>query len=644
MAPHDARGSLSFYLVESEECSMWKTSIGLRGGWGTAVLALSVACTGVASLPGGGSGGTGTVGGGGGGGTGGNGAPGNGTAGNGTPGTPGNNGAPTTASTGNSTNPPPGTQAVGSLINAVATTTMDSGRVQLRRLNQTEYNNTVGSLLGTQLTPASAFPGDDVNDGFDDLGSALTYSELLMEDQDDAALALVTELMARPATDPLYTAIITCTPTTANLQTCLTQILTGFMASAYRRPVTAAEVAPFATLGVTNAATTSVTQGVTDALRAVLDSANFLYHVEVGNPQYNPMSVSSVTLTDYETANRLSYFLWQNMPDATLTALAAKGGLAGNSTAIMAQADRMIQDPKAQNFVNNFGGQWIGVRNVPLVSPDATVFPNVTQDFIDAIAPETIAFFNYQIANNRPITELVTANYSFVNGTLAAFYGLTSVPATQTTFTQASLTDATGMPRSGGILTQETFLTTTSMTDRTSPVKRGEYILTTVLCSPPQQPPPGVPLLNAPAAGSNMSVRQALDAHAANPSCAACHNTIDPIGYAFESFDAIGEFRTTDNGVPIDPSGKFPEPDNAAQPSFTNADTLSQIVASDWRYAACVVKQAMTFGIGRSFDQPDAMDYVTGLAQPLQGKATWTDVLHTVVSSQAFQTTRGESM
>jgi hypothetical protein len=592
----------------------------------SAVLLASSGCTGVSSLPTGGdslattgSASAGSV-------------PGGGT-------TPGSGGSSATGPTGATTDSD-GT------LNNVPAGPLDSGRLTFRRLNDREFDNTMRDLLGTtQTLAANGFPGDSADDGFDTVGTALSFSDLLFKQEFAASGTLVAELMARPATDTLRTAVFVCTPSAANLATCLPQILTSFMPKAWRRPVTTAEVKAATAVGTTvlasaQSSTTTggpdpVTTAVTAALQYVLTSPNFLYHVELGSPAIVPSSSAVTPLSDYEVASRLSYFLWSSMPDAALTQAAAAGQLA-NASGIPAQVARMIADSKFSGFIAGFADQWLGVNNVASnVSPDPTMFPNADQTLIDSIGSETEAFLSNLVTTKAPLTDLLTADYTFANGRLAQFYGVQGVPATQTAFAKLSLA---GTQRLGGILTQETFLTTTSLPTRTSPVKRGEYVLAQLVCTPPQPPPPGIPALNVPAIGSGLTVRQALDQHATNPACSTCHNAMDPIGYTFENFDASGAYRTTDNGVTVDASGSLYGPDGAP---VNGVQGIAQAIAADPRYTQCVVKQAMTYAIGRSFDAVDGLGYIETVAQPLLKGGTWESAIQAVVTSQAFLTTRG---
>jgi hypothetical protein len=626
-----------------------KHAFGHRELWATALLLASSGCTGVASMPpgGGSAGGGGTAGSAGAGGTAGS-AGGGGATGAGGGAAAGAGGGAAVGGGAAAAGGGGATPAAGSL-GGVPAGPLDSGRVALRRLNVREYDNTMRDLLGTTQTVAvNTFPGDNETDGFDTVGSALSFSDLLIKQEFAAAGTLVGELVARAATDPLKTAVYVCTPTTANMSTCLSQILTDFMPKAWRRPVTAAEVTAATAVGTTvmtsatgatatagATATDPATAAVSAALEYVLTSPNFLYHVELGSPAITPSSTAVTTLSDYEVASRLSYFLWSSMPDAALTQAAAAGTLA-NAKGIPAQLTRMIADPKFSGFTTGFTDQWTGVNTIDsTVAPDPTTFPNADAALVASIGPETEAFVSNLITTNAPLTDLLTANYTFANGRLAQFYGISGVPATQTTFTKVSLA---GTQRLGGFLTQETFLTTTSLPTRTSPVKRGAYVLSQMVCTPPNPPPPNVPALAPPALGSGLTVREALNEHASNPSCSSCHNSIDPIGFTFENFDATGAYRTTDNGTMIDASGSL---DGINGAPVTGAQGIAQAIAADPRFVQCIMKQALTFGIGRTFDATDALGYVETVAQPLAKGGTWQSALQAVVTSQAFLTTRG---
>ncbi|MES1172895.1 MAG: DUF1588 domain-containing protein [Myxococcales bacterium] len=524
------------------------------------------------------------------------------------------------------------TPATGGLWPKSATTSLDAGRVVLARLNNPQYDNTVRDLLGT-MTQASTtymFPDDEVNELFDTNGQTLVYSDLKFAQVASAAEGLVAELLARPATDPVRTRVISCTPTVATMATCLTTILTPFLAKAYRRPVTADEVTPFVTVGTTIAtAHNDPLPGLSGALRAVLLSPSFLFRVERSAVLG---SVTPTKINDYELATRLSYFIGSTTPDAQLTAAAASGQLTTGGATYDAQIDRLIADPvRSAAFVQNFGARWLSLLDTALVAPNEDVFPGQYSDALRLSAPqETSLFFANLVADKQPLSVLLTANFSFVNDALANRYGIASPGGTAF----AKVTFPADSHRMG-LLTQETFLTVTSLPARTSPVKRGVWVLDNLLCDGTPPPPPNIPEL--PAEGSG-TVRQVLEQHRTQPFCAQCHNLIDPIGLALENFDAVGAYRTLDNNVPID--AKTTTLDGT---TLDGAISLANYIANDPRLNWCLTKQLMTFGVGRSFEQPDGRAYIEGVAGQMSSKPTWVDLIKAVAHSEAFLTARGEA-
>jgi Protein of unknown function (DUF1588)/Protein of unknown function (DUF1592)/Protein of unknown function (DUF1595)/Protein of unknown function (DUF1587)/Protein of unknown function (DUF1585) len=521
----------------------------------------------------------------------------------------------------------------GGLWSTPPSTSLDAGRAVLARLNNPQYDNTVRDLLGT-MSPASAtymIPDDQIDELFDTNGQALVYSDFKFAQMNAAAQGLVAELLGRPATDPVRTRVVTCTPTISTMATCLTSILTPFLAKAYRRPVTADEVTPFVTVGTSIAtAHNDPLPGLSGALQAVLLSPNFLFRVERSAVLG---STTPVKINDYELATRLSYFIGSTTPDAPLTAAAAAGQLVSGGATYDAQIDRLLADPvRSAAFVQNFGARWLSLLDTALVAPNEDAFPAGSYD--DAIrlgAPqETQLFFANLLADQQPLSALLTANFSFVNDSLAKHYGIPSPGGTGF----SKVTFAADAHRQG-LLTQETFLTVTSLPARTSPVKRGVWVLENLLCDGTPAPPPGIP--NLPAEGSG-TVRQVLEQHRAQPFCASCHSVIDPIGLALENYDAIGSYRTLDNNNPVD--AKTTTTDGT---KLDGAIALSNYLASDPRLTWCLTKQIMTFGVGRSFEQPDGRAYVRGTTTQFSSKPTWTDLIKAVAHSQAFLTTRGEA-
>jgi hypothetical protein len=499
-------------------------------------------------------------------------------------------------------------------------------------LNNPEYDNTVRDLMGTmsKATATYTFPSDGVDELFDTSAQALAYSQALFTQVYASAQGLVAEFLARPAADPVRTRLLTCTPTMATLSSCLTTVLTSFMAKAYRRPVTPTEVS-----GVVTVATTIATAhndpmtGVSAALEAVLLSPHFLFRVESSQ---DITSSAPTKLNDYELATRLSYFIGSTMPDAALTMAAASSQLASGGAGYTAQVDRLLADPvRLQAFVDTFTYRLLGIVDAPMVAPDEMAFPTGYDDNLRLSAPqETTAFFASLVRDNQPVPTLLTANFSFVNDRLAKHYGIPSPGGTA--FTKVTLPPESHRM---GLLTQETFLTTTSMPARTSPVKRGVWVLENLLCDGTPAPPPGVPALPDEGTGT---VRQVLEKHREQAYCASCHKVIDPIGLALENFDAVGAYRTQDNGINVDASAIMPD-----TTALNGAVELSNYIAKDPRFTWCFAKQVMTYAVGRTFEPADGRAYVKGVAGALGANPTWASLIKAVASSEAFTTNRGKT-
>src|SRR5262249_39774416 len=261
-------------------------------------------------------------------------------------------------------------------------------------------------------------------------------------------------------------------------------------------------------------------------------------------------------LNDFELASRLSFFLWSSIPDDELLNLAEKGKLK-NPLVLGQQARRMLDDPRSQDFVSNFGGQWLHLRNIEAATPDPDIFPAFDEGLRQSFRHETELFFESILRENRSVFDLLDANYTFLNQRLAEHYGVRGVYGSQ--FRRVALSDPNRANR-GGLLGQGSILTVTSYPNRTAVVQRGKWILENLLGAPPPPPPPDGPDLKPHGKeGRLLSLREQMDAHRANPICASCHARMDPIGFALENYDAIGRWRTKDAGAVIDASGKLPD-------------------------------------------------------------------------------------
>jgi hypothetical protein len=346
---------------------------------------------------------------------------------------------------------------------------------------------------------------------------------------------------------------------------------------AYRRPVTDDEVEGLMHF-VEHAG--SVDQGMQLALEAILVSPRFLFRIE---PRIEP----GVNPDDYQFASRLSYFLWSSLPDEELFQLAGQHR-PRDPQVLRAQIHRMLLDPKSRALVENFGGQWLETRNLQSLQPDPDKFPGFTKELRRDMQQETQLFFRSIIRDDRPISDFLSANYTFLNHRLAVFYGIPNVEGPQ--FRRVDLPPDS---HRGGILTQASVLTVSSYPARTSPVIRGKWILENLLDAAPPPPPPNVPKLDETAIGVTATVRQRLEQHRANPACKVCHARMDPLGFSLENYDAIGHWRTQDGNLPID-AGDGP-------------DALKQMLLKDQdRFARCLASKLMTYALGRKASFPSA--------------------------------------
>jgi PAS domain-containing protein len=614
----------------------------------------------------------------------------------------------------------------------------DPGRVTVRRLNRTEYNNTVRDLVGIDFQPAEDFPSDDIGHGFDNVGDVLTISPILMERYLAAAESIVQRAILpdppkpqvrrtsarnlepalkdtqqripyralekgtfstsqtlgmdgeyivrarayapRVGNEPAkialklddkelkqftvtgvdekgtaaYEAKVTLDPGQYRFAVALLnpadgeekrklfvesiqvegpadtrpasqrkllatapgltrpqqtrEVLTRFATRAYRRPATTDEVARLTKL--VNAAEQRGEKweaGIQMAMQAVLVSPKFLFRVELDD---RPQSSDPRPISEYQLASRLSYFLWSTMPDQELFDLAARNQLTIN---LEPQVRRMLKDPRSKSLVENFAMQWLQLRRLRMVAPDTRQFPSFDERLRVSMQKETELFLNAIIQEDRSILDIIDGNFTFVNRALARLYGLPEPQGgggggfgrggfrrgEDQNFTRVTLPP--GSPR-GGILTQASILTVTSNPTRTSPVKRGRWVLEQLLGAPPPPPPPDVPELKEDSkAQLSGSLRQRMEQHRVNPACANCHAKMDPIGFAFENFDAVGAFRQKEGEFTIDPSGTLPDGRSFKGP----AELRTILKEKKVQFARCLTEKMMTYALGRGIEYYD---------------------------------------
>jgi hypothetical protein len=497
----------------------------------------------------------------------------------------------------------------------------DPGRVTLRRLNRAEYKNTIRDLVGIDFKPADDFPADDVGYGFDNIGDVLSLSPLLMEKY-LAAAEKIAELAFK---DPAARKRLTQPGEGKKRTERAGAILENFARRAYRRPVTQDEVSRlrrFVDLALQNGDTFE--RGLQVAVQATLVSPHFLFRVE-RSPRGH---LAVFPITDHELAARLSYFLWSSMPDDELFRLAAEGSLRKH---LEAQARRLLRDPKARALTENFAGQWLQTRNLRTMTPDPGTYPAFDEALRAAMAQETALFFEAIVKEDRSVLDFLDADFTFVNERLARHYGLPGVKGPE--FRRVSL----AATERRGVLTQASILTVTSNPTRTSPVKRGKWILDNILNTPPPPPPPDVPELEEQKGELKGSLRQRMELHRANALCASCHQRMDPLGFGFENFDGIGQWRTREGKFAIDPSGVLP-----GGQSFKGPRALVAILktkAAEFR--RCLAEKMLTYALGRGLESYDRCTVDDISAEVGRNDNRFSSLVLAVVKSDAFQKRKG---
>ena len=513
----------------------------------------------------------------------------------------------------------------------------DPGPLVVHRLNNREYANTLRQVLylPASYDPVADFPADERGDGFDNNSDTLTISPVLVEHYLDAA-----EKSVRRSFKPLNEdkGVLSDVPAQkildasksfkadfANSQAKVRINIEAFLPRAWRRPVTKEEVdgvMKFAALSFAHAGE-SMSEATALAIRASLMSPNFLFRLE--QDPHADGSGKVYQLSEYQLASRLSYFLWSTMPDDELFAQAKAGTLRQN---LDAQIARMLKDPKAISLTKDFMGQWLEIRGLEQT-------PNLDKALAASMKGETEHFFNYIVANNRPITDLLDGDYSFVDARLAKLYGIAGV--TGDDFQKVQLDPKQRF----GLITQASIMTLTSKPLgtglRTSPVVRGKYILENLFNQRIPPPPPDVPPLkvddNHALTGTT---RQIFEQHRTNPVCAGCHARMEPYGFALENYAGDGSWRSQENGIPIDVSGeinghKFTTPAEFREVLETRKD--------DFRHA--VVRKVLSYALGRGIQGSDRPAIEQIVAQVQADGDSFNSVILNVVKSFPFQNARG---
>jgi hypothetical protein len=484
------------------------------------------------------------------------------------------------------------------------------GRTPMRRLTLTEYTYTIRDLLGEDVTTLVAgFPADGLSaDGFDNNAASLEVQTNQLDVFEQAADALSTRALTQGSAARQRLAVCSEWADAA----CRRKVLQTFADKAWRRPTTPAEVDQLVALGAS--AGTSGDDQVALAVRGILVAPQFLFRVEKLPPAG---TAGSYRVTAHELAARLSYFLWSSTPDDQLAQSAAAGTLV-TAADVSREVSRMLADEKAAGLADNFAAQWLALRNLSGHAVDAA-FKDYTPALSASMSKETTSLFNYVVAKGLPATELLTATYGFVDEPLAKFYGVSATSG------RAEL----GTTERRGVLGQAALLTLTSYPNRTSVVRRGIWVLNSLLCAEPPPPPPADVDTTLPDP-SKGTLRERMVAHRADPKCAACHQLMDPIGLGLENFDAIGRYRETENGVAIDASGNYTD-----GRAFQKPSELSALIAQDPRFVACVSEKLLAFGLGRGLTTGDHAA-ATAVAQASGAQPSLRDLIANTAQNQVF--------
>ena len=430
-----------------------------------------------------------------------------------------------------------------------------------------------------------------------------------------------------PDDTPSRRRIFACRPSGGGgEESCAREIIAKLARRAYRRPVTAADVDPLLAVYREGHRERDFDGGIERALEALLSMPEFLLRVEHRPESAGPGA--TYRLTDLELASRLSFFLWRSIPDDELLDLAA-GGELSEPAVLAGQVRRMLDDRRATRFLNDFVGQWLQIRNINEQAPDGALFAEFNDTLRKAMVQETALFFESQVRGDRPVPELLTAGYTYLNEQLARHYGVGDVYGSR--FRRVEWAD----DRRPGLLGHASLLTITSYANRTSVVLRGKWVLETLLGAPPPPPPPNVPPLEEDAAGAPTSLREKMEQHRSNPVCASCHSEMDQLGFALEHFDAIGRWRETDGGAAINATVEWAERTIDSPRAFREA-----LAGKGNEFVRTVAEKLLTYALGRGLTHHDAPT-VRQLVRDLErNDYRWSSLVLGVVESVPFQMRR----
>ena len=485
---------------------------------------------------------------------------------------------------------PPG--PLGQVGSEVCSVGIHPGGAPIRRMTRFEYNNAVRDLLGDATRPADSFVAEEEALGFNNQATALGVTQLLAEQYMEASEGIA----GRAAKD--WSKLLPCDPALAGNDACAAQFILAFGKKAFRRPLAAAESARLEALYAWGKQQYDFSTGLQLVVQAVLQSPRFLYRVEMGMPDPLEDQSDVTALDSWEVATRLSFLLWSSIPDDELFAAAGAGAL-GDAAAIEKQARRMLEDPRARDAVANFHEQWLGLGRIGTLNKDVAIYPTYTPALRPLWQKETLSFLDHVVFDDEAgdVKTMLTAPYSMMNAELAAFYGVAGPKGAE--FERVSLDPG----QRAGVLTQASILAVTSKPNQSSPIHRGKFVRERLLCQTLPPPPNNVNIL-PPEVDPSATTREKFSQHSSDPTCKGCHQQMDPIGFGFEGYDGIGQFRTKDHGLPVDATGEL-SGTRDSDGAFDGAVELAARLGASADVRECLATQWFRFGYGHAEDRAD---------------------------------------
>jgi cytochrome c551/c552 len=435
----------------------------------------------------------------------------------------------------------------------------------------------------------------------------------------------------RPKDSTSRAKILICAPSTRDELACAEKILATLARKAYRRPLSASDTKTLLGFYQMGRNGHDFEDGIQSGLQFILAHPEFVFRTE--RAPANIKAGEAYSITDLELASRLSFFLWSSGPDDELINLAAQGKLK-DSAILEKQVRRMVADRRSQELVKNFAGQWLQLRTMQSSTPEGVIYPDFDDNLRQAMRTETEMFFESILREDRSVLDLLTANYTFVNERLAAHYGIPNIYGTQ--FRRVTLEGNLAVRR--GILGKGAIQLVTSISDRTSPVERGKWVLMNILGTIPPEPPPNVPPLkpNGEKLIAEQTMRQRMEEHRANPACASCHKMMDPIGFSLENFDGIGKWRTTEAGQQLDASGQLVD--------GTKIDGVVSLREALLRYSPqfvrTVTEKLLTYGLGRGVEYDDMPTVRSIVREAAKKDYRFSALVLEIIKSAPFQMNR----